>query len=162
MKNIKLITLICILPFIQACVSIKSGHYDIISPTAIDGGWIETKCTCAGKNTSNSDLQYSHVLFINGNKLFQIQISRWKNPEWSRYCSVHEEALINSTSDNIFDVTAVATRTFSAGDAKCDTSMNRSSRTWKIVTINKSELKYESSSGCPSEPLTCSFKRLEQ
>ncbi len=162
MKNIKFILLIFSLIFIQACVSIRSGHYDTLSPLAIDGGWVETKCTCAGKDTSNSNLQYSHVMFINGNKLFQVQIARWKNPEWNHYCSIHEEASINATSDNVFDVTAAEGRTFSAGNTKCDTSMNISSRTWTIVTINKSELKFESTSGCSKGPLTCSFSRLDR
>ncbi len=162
MQKIKFNLLFCMMVMLQACASLTSGHFDTTYPTAIDGGWLETKCTCAGKDDLSADLQSAHVLFINGNKLFQGQIGRWKKPEWIRYCSLHEEASINPISDNIFNVTTTSERTFSSGDTKCDTSMNSSKRTWKILTINKSELKYESTSGCSSGPLTCSFKRLDQ
>lgn len=162
MKKIKFTLLICILPFVQSCISIRSGHYDTVAPTILDGGWIMTKCTCADKDVINSDLQYGSVLVINGNKIFQNQIARWKKPEWIRYCSSHEEASINPISDNTFYVNTIEERTFSAGDAKCDISMNVPKRIWKVLLVNKSELKFESNSGCGNGPQTCVFKRLDQ
>ena len=162
MKMFKFFLLLGFVIFIQACSSFSSKRQDTGNPSILDGAWIKTKCTCTNKDALPSDTQEAHTLFINGNLVFQDQLVRWKKPEWNRYCSIHEEATITSSAHDIFEVTTVSERTISPRETQCNVYSGKSKRTWKILVISKSELKYESTNGCDTGPMICAFKRLDQ
>ncbi|WP_413942742.1 hypothetical protein [Bdellovibrio sp. HCB-162] len=148
------------LVFLQACSSFEKRE-DTIAPSALDGAWLKVSCTCVGKDTILPEVQEAHTMIINGNFLLQSQTARWRKPEWMGYCSLIEEAKINRASNDIYDVVTVSKRTLSPSGVSCDVLPGKSKRTWKVLTVNKSELKYESTSGCEAGPFICSFKRLE-
>lgn len=162
MKLLKFIPLVFFLLIVQACSSIGPKRQDTLAPSILDGAWIESKCTCGGKDANPPDIQQSHTLFINGNLVFQDQVIRWRKAEWNHYCSVHEEATINQATQDSYNVSTVSDRVFAPGETRCNILPAKSNRTWKIMAVNKSELKYESTTGCESGPLTCSYKRLDQ
>lgn len=146
----------------QGCISIQPRHQDTIEPSVLDGGWVKTKCTCDGKDDVSSDLQLAHTLFINGNFMVQNQTIRWKKTEWNGYCSVQESATIDRAADNVFEVTTVAFQSYYPRSATCKIPLAKAKRTWKILEVNKSELKYESTNRCEKGPLSCTFRRLDQ
>ena len=161
----KFLLFLCLLSFAQACTTTSSNkHVSTGAPGILDGAWTGSKCSCSDKDTIVPDAQSAHILVINGLLLQQIQIARWKNPEWNGYCSIFETSTIKSTaSDNVFEVITVGESTFSPDETKCDTlSDGNSIRTWKILSINKAEFKYESTRGCENGPMICTFRRLDQ
>ncbi len=162
MKKFKFIPLLYFLIAFQGCTSVETKHQNTVAPSVLDGAWTRATCTCAGKEINSSDQQVAHTLFINGNLLFQDQISRLKSAELNRDCSIHQEATITRITDDSYNVTTVSERTFSPGTSNCKIYPGKLNRTWKIIVANKSDLKYESTGGCETGPYICSFKRLDQ
>jgi len=173
MKKLKLIPLLICLLFTPACTLFKpfnsllllisqpSGHLKTSEASVLDGAWIRVKCTCAGKDTADPDQQLAHVIFINGNLMFQNQTGRWRNPKWNGYCLSHEEAILNQIADKDFEINSISHRTFSPNNESCEEAPDKT-RIWKNLTVVNSELKFESTGGCTSGPVSCVFKRLEQ
>ncbi|MBY0554745.1 hypothetical protein K2P97_09460 [bacterium] len=163
MKYFKLFSIIGFFILFQACATVKQGYQDTIAPSALDGAWLNLNCKCAGEDViPSADFQVGMTLFINGNLILQTQMSRWKKTEWSRYCTSHQEATISRVSENIFEINTISDRIFSPANTGCKTvGPVASKRIWKILSLDKAELKFSSPNGCEAEPMVCTYKRFE-
>jgi hypothetical protein len=154
--------LVSLFIFLQSCSSIPSMNVDTVAPSPWDGGWLKNECTCSGKSSVDPGIQEANVLIINGNRILQSQMARWKKTEWNHYCTTYAESLISNVNKDSFDVTTYAESNFIPAPVNCNIPVRKAKRTWKIHKINTSELKYESTAGCDSGPLVCSYRRIEK
>lgn len=171
MKKFKLIPLLLCLVFAPGCTLLKpfnsllltllpSGHLKTSDASFLDGAWINVNCTCAGKH-ADPNLQFAHLLHINGNYMFQTLNARFRDPKWKNYCLSHEDAVFNQIADKDFEIVSLSHRTFSPDDRPCASAPDQK-RIWKNMTVVDSELKFETTGGCESGPMSCTFKRLDQ
>jgi len=148
---------------VQACATNSSLIQRTGAASRIDGLWINEKCFCDGKDDHDPKLLKARTILINGNTLFQQLTGRWKQDGYVNYCTVHEEAKITRIDDSTIKVDTISHRILTPETQVCvDDSPNLSSRTWKILNVGQTELKFESSSGCEVGPLTCTYLRLDK
>jgi hypothetical protein len=145
----------------QGCSSVEPKYQMTADPSILDGAWLVDSCTCDGKVTASPEVQQAGVLFVNGDLLFQDQMVRWKKPEWNRYCFVHQVSKITKVDENTFNVSRESKKVYSPRETPCDLQPENPVRTWKIISVNQTELKYESTTGCENGPIICSYKRLD-
>lgn len=157
-----MISLFAVLLFIQACTSntIKFQNTGIASD--IDGAWVRDSCTCRSGEDIMANVQATGILFINGDSLIQHLTGRWKNTTSTNYCSLLEEAKVNRTGPITLNIETVSEKVFAPNNQDCILSeLNLKSRTWNILSIGKTDLKFESSSGCKDGPLICIYRHLD-